>query len=174
MHESEFVDSYADPRTESTANISALVGLLDSNVREGLLDLLTTPEGRSVAGKLLDMLNLSPAYRDLADSWMDVAARTQGEQRKGPGYLIESSTVATDDLEQELADLRNVNDNLAAALGACGACWGGDENCEECDGGGEVGCYQPDRELYRELVAPAVRRVNANRAKHLRLAQSGR
>ena len=61
--------------------------------------------------------------------------------------------------EDELSSLRDVNDTLASALGACCVCWGGDENCESCDGNGECGSEEPDRALFDELVLPAIRRL---------------
>lgn len=64
-------------------------------------------------------------------------------------------------LKRELADLREVNDTLAAALGACRACWGGDDDCPECAGRGRAGSAVPDPALFRELVVPAVRRVRS-------------
>lgn len=46
---------------------------------------------------------------------------------------------------------------LAAALGAC-ECWGRDPGCELCAGDGAPGWTDPDEDLYREFVLPAVRR----------------
>lgn len=65
-------------------------------------------------------------------------------------------------LRRELEGLREVNDTLAAALGACACCWGGDEDCEACDGRGKAGSMPPDAELFAELVLPAVRRMRAD------------
>lgn len=65
-------------------------------------------------------------------------------------------------LRRELEGLREVNDTLAAALGACPGCWGGDEDCEACGGRGSAGSMPPDAELFEELVLPAVRRVRAD------------
>lgn len=65
-----------------------------------------------------------------------------------------------DDAEDdELSSLRDVNDTLASALGACCVCWGGDENCETCKGSGECGSQEPDQALFAELILPAVRRM---------------
>jgi hypothetical protein len=63
------------------------------------------------------------------------------------------------ELTQELEDLREVNDTVAAALGACRACWGGDPGCPRCGGRGKAGFAAPDSALFQELVIPAVRRV---------------
>jgi hypothetical protein len=62
-------------------------------------------------------------------------------------------------LERELADLREANDTLASALGACSVCWGGNRDCASCGGRGRPGYALPDLALFKELVAPAVRRV---------------
>ncbi|WP_116948896.1 hypothetical protein [Jiangella endophytica] len=58
---------------------------------------------------------------------------------------------------------------LAAALGAC-VCWGQDPGCPVCAGRGGSGWSDPDRELYAEYVAPAVRR----RAAHASVVPDGR
>ncbi|MEX2963019.1 hypothetical protein [Microbulbifer sp. TYP-18] len=160
----------ADPQP-APIDMAALIRLLDQNRRQALSDIVATPQGRGVIDKLLGLLNLSPGNRRLADSWLEILANAEEDEE--PGYLIESPP-DDEDLQRELADLRNVNDNLAAALGACADCWGADPDCEFCDGHGEAGCYQPDRRLFRELVAPAVKRVGANKARQLRLAHAGR
>jgi len=59
----------------------------------------------------------------------------------------------------ELSSLRDVNDTLASALGACCVCWGGDEDCETCNGYGVCGSEEPDQALFAELIVPAIRRV---------------
>ena len=79
------------------------------------------------------------------------------------------------DVRSELEDLRQVNDTVAAALGACPVCWGGDRRCEVCEGRGRAGSSSPDPELFEELIAPAVRRVWAmRRAKQSGYARSRR
>lgn len=62
-------------------------------------------------------------------------------------------------LLREVERLREVNDALAAALGACPLCWGEDPGCPECEGEGTPGSARPDRELFGQLVAPALRRI---------------
>jgi len=64
--------------------------------------------------------------------------------------------------DEELDALREMNDTLAAALGACPLCWGGEPACA-CRGRGRAGARPPDPELFDELVMPAVRRVHALR-----------
>jgi hypothetical protein len=67
------------------------------------------------------------------------------------------------DAQEELATLREVNDTLAAALGACRYCWGGNRECGACEGYGRAGYFPPNMALFRELVLPAVKRVFALR-----------
>lgn len=66
-------------------------------------------------------------------------------------------------VEQELSDLRQVNDTVAAALGACPFCWGGDSECDVCEGRGSTGSVEPDPALFQELVAPAVERTRTSK-----------
>ena len=77
-------------------------------------------------------------------------------------------------MKRELADLREVNDTLAAALGACPACWGGDEECSDCEGYGHPGSSRPDPALFQQLVVPAVRRVERGHAKDRGLVRGRR
>src|SRR5204863_5798 len=44
--------------------------------------------------------------------------------------------------------------DLAAALGACGLCWGEDEFCPSCRGRGRPGMVRPDPELRARLLGP--------------------
>jgi hypothetical protein len=61
----------------------------------------------------------------------------------------------------ELNDLRERNDTLAAALGACFLCFGKDGACVECGGVGAPGWRAPEPVAYRAYVVPALRRVRA-------------
>ena len=58
----------------------------------------------------------------------------------------------------EVEHLREVNDNLAAALGACYLCWGDDPDCAICRGRGVPGAGPPDPELFAHYVSPVIRR----------------
>jgi hypothetical protein len=77
-------------------------------------------------------------------------------------------------MKRELADLREVNDTLAAALGACPTCWGGDEECSECEGYGHPGSSRPDPALFQQLVVPAVRRVERGNTRGRGFARGSR
>jgi hypothetical protein len=43
---------------------------------------------------------------------------------------------------------------LAAALGACGLCWGDNDSCPSCRGRGRPGMVRPDPELRARLLGP--------------------
>jgi hypothetical protein len=60
---------------------------------------------------------------------------------------------------EESAKLRNRNDVLALALGACYLCWGHDPECEMCNGQGRTGSAIPNKKLFTEFVVPAARRL---------------
>jgi len=70
-------------------------------------------------------------------------------------------------MRDELEELHQRNEDLAAAVGACPVCWGRVETCEECEGDGAPGWDRPDPALFDELVAPAVARRRDGRAKDL-------
>ena len=60
---------------------------------------------------------------------------------------------------KELEALRERNDNLAAALGACYLCWGEDLDCPVCRGTGHPGSSMPDKSLLVQLVAPVMQQL---------------
>jgi hypothetical protein len=72
----------------------------------------------------------------------------------------------------ELKLLRERNDLLAAALGACCLCWGQDLSCRSCRGRGGPGFCIPDEELFEEYVVPAIHTFRAQKAKVQSLASA--
>lgn len=56
-------------------------------------------------------------------------------------------------LARARADEARLGD-LAAALGACGLCWGDDGSCPSCRGRGRPGMVRPDPELRARLFGP--------------------
>lgn len=51
--------------------------------------------------------------------------------------------------------------DLAAALGACGLCWGEQPTCPSCRGRGRPGMVRPDMELRAQLLGPPRRKPAA-------------
>ena len=70
-----------------------------------------------------------------------------------------------DDIYAELEELRERNDSLAEALGACHLCWGEDLDCEACGGGGRPGTYLPDADMFRHYVRPAIQRLQTQQTR---------
>ena len=58
----------------------------------------------------------------------------------------------------ELEILRERNDALAYALGACALCWGSDIECPICGGAGVPGFLAPDQQSFKQLLAPVLNR----------------
>jgi len=68
-----------------------------------------------------------------------------------------------EEAQAEVRLLRERCDTVAAALGACGICWGHDSSCRACRGQGAPGRAIPDEQLFCEFVVPAVRLMHASR-----------
>ncbi len=66
-------------------------------------------------------------------------------------------------LRAELVLLRERNDAFAVALGACYLCWGEDPNCSICLGTGRPGSVLPDEQSFAQLIAPAIRTLQAQK-----------
>src|SRR6185436_6642355 len=52
------------------------------------------------------------------------------------------------------------NAALADALGACPLCWGEEPGCRRCEGRGVPGSVDADPDRFRELIVPALRRMD--------------
>lgn len=77
--------------------------------------------------------------------------------------ILETMRARLDELEEDNAaledELRAIRETFARALGMCRQCGGAEPSCDVCGGKGSAGYFPPDRRLYRELVEPAVRRM---------------
>ena len=101
--------------------------------------------------------------------FQQVLTRLAGVAESAPTIDGESLTITdpeTVDSESDPQELLPYADLvLAAALGACD-CWGSLPECAVCQGEGSSGWTQPDPELFREYVRPALERLTAATAFH--------
>jgi hypothetical protein len=101
------------------------------------------------------------------------AQRAESAQRETARHLSELKETIKD-LYAELKILRERNDRVAAAVGACYVCFGSDPFCEECGGRGSPGSRLSEPAAYREYVLPAVLRVQKMQSTRLhRTTQQG-
>jgi hypothetical protein len=63
---------------------------------------------------------------------------------------------AVDQLTTELDTAHDMLADLAAALGACGLCWGQDARCRSCRGRGKPGMFSPDVALQARFFAEPI------------------
>jgi NAD(P)H-dependent FMN reductase len=64
-------------------------------------------------------------------------------------------------VHEHLEHMRDRNELLASALGACARCWGGDPRCAVCSGKGRSGSVAPNPALFAKFVLPALRKMAA-------------
>lgn len=62
-------------------------------------------------------------------------------------------------LYREREILRERNDDLAAALGACPDCWGENRGCKTCRGEGVPGYFTADEEAFTAYVMPVLEQL---------------
>jgi len=89
--------------------------------------------------------DLSDEVSDLAERLAEAEARIEAMRRQAR-RLYEAHRGASERLAE-----------LAAALGACGLCWGEDDFCPSCRGRGRPGMVRPDLELRARLLGPVGR-----------------
>ena len=130
-----------DPATADPAALSA--GMMDELKRTNpqLAMLAQLMQARTIVPQQVPE-DLSAEVADLANRLADAEDRLERMKRQGR-RLYEAHQGVT----ERLAD-------LAAALGACGMCWGEDEFCPSCRGRGRPGMVRPDPELRARLLGP--------------------
>lgn len=148
--------------------LQALLRSLQGDAGQAVLEALT--QGADMPGVIRAFVSKAPMDPE-SRSFVEMAlaahdhAPTTVEAEEAPAPVDDA----------ELRDLRQVNDTLADALGACRICWGGDPACAACRGRGRAGSARPDPKLFEELVAPAVRRVlTMRREERGRFTRNGR
>lgn len=136
-----------------------------SAVAVAVMEALKSGRGIASLQPLLQEASLSPEQRAVMEFLQYLDEVDDGLTASGDLDELtneaDSDAAELEGLRDEVADLREVNDAAAAALGACPVCWGGDKDCPVCAGAGEPGANLPDLRLYNELVRPAVARMNA-------------
>lgn len=112
-----------------------------------------------LARRQMEAQEKAPSFEEDEDGVIDGEAVESSQQsierRQWSERLRRMATAMYGELEQ----LRERNDTLAAALGACYLCWGDDVLCEVCHGRGRPGALFPDPELFAQYVAPAMRQA---------------
>lgn len=87
---------------------------------------------------------------------MEMMSRTQTTAPRRDPSRADRIRARIQEMREELVELHQRNEDLAAALGACSVCWGRVRHCNDCRGRGKPGWQTPDPELFAELVAPAL------------------
>jgi len=143
------------------------------------------PDGQSTQDMLSQLAGTNPMLAALMQQ-MNAGSAGSGGQRalvdiEGEAVEVEASAqpatpdfndaelcelrARTERLTEELNLMRERVDRCAAALGACGACWGADPACRACRGHGRPGFSKPDESLFDELVLPAMRTLRSFQAR---------
>jgi hypothetical protein len=130
-----------------------------------------SPDISALLGQMTGADGQAPTTQEMLSRLLGIAGAGAGSippNVEDHGPLLEvapmppsSSSPRARRLLAEVQELRLRCDALASALGACPLCWGVETACRVCRGRGGPGFSTPDRELFNELVVPAVRMVKA-------------
>jgi hypothetical protein len=142
------IGTHAAPAPVSGEGPSAATQALLAAVRSG-------EAGAPLLRALLGDTKLPPDQQAFVDLLLELQERPDAADAP---VVAEDGA---DEIRAELANLREANDTVAAALGACPYCWGGNAECAVCRGRGRSGYREPDPALFNELVMPAVQRVRS-------------
>jgi hypothetical protein len=138
-----------------------------ASARSTLLRMVSEQEGMDPATRALLTRTLGPTEdeTDAADAGGEYGGARVVRRRQ----LVSRLRSRFDAMQDELDELRERQDRLAAALGACAECWGEDLECEVCGGTGTPGAFVPDPRLYRAIVSPVCRAAGAGQRRLVRV-----
>jgi hypothetical protein len=124
-----------------------------------------------LAEALYQLVGDDPKMRQLVDLYQahqknqESTANEQDTQQKKlllrlrkASHAYRSLQAKLEQLEERLNDCVEVNDELAAALGACPDCWGRKRECPSCHGRGKIGHEKPDPLAFEQYILPLFRR----------------
>ncbi len=118
----------------------------------------------AMLAKLIQAQRPEPSNDDVPDERDDLIAELSERLDAAEARLTKMTKIARQ-LHEANAAANNRLSLLAAALGACGLCWGEDDNCPGCRGRGTVGMIRPDPALRAELFGE-LRRAQGERNGH--------
>lgn len=166
--------STADPALHAllASNYSNQPGALPST-QELLSQLESTNPTLGWIAKYLTALRASES-ETVIEAEPDARAETlQVEEDEHLAEVVQRLERHVKKLRAEVVQLRERNDNLATALGACYLCWGDDPGCPVCRGTGRPGSRMFDRQSFAQLVAPALKALKAPKEVNLQNSDSG-
>lgn len=131
------------------------------------MDMFNQTNGNSAAnvGNMADMFEQMGLMTDPRLRMIAEFMKTQNNARAEPDRdeerqaKLERAAARYRETKQQNRILADRIDVLAAALGACPACWGENDDCEMCSGKGVAGFYLPEKDAFVNYVLPAVRRL---------------
>lgn len=138
----------------------ALLDAIRSNASDPGRALLGALAGHADGGSGTDWLMKLMAGQDGAETERirdELREEVRAEQADAIAELSDTARRLFDEREEAHARL----EELAAALGACPACFGDDLLCPTCHGRGEPGARAPDPAAFRRFVVPALDRARA-------------
>jgi len=138
-----------------------------ASARSTLMQMVSEQEGMDPATRALLTRTLAPPAEDEAGA--AEAGDYGGARVLRRRQMVSRLRSRFDAMQDELDELRERQDRLAAALGACAECWGEDLECDVCGGTGTPGAFVPDPRLYRALVSPACRAAGAGQRRLVRV-----
>jgi len=123
----------------------------DDLARQMMADLQKTNPQLAMIAQLMQARTIvpEPVSNDLTDEVLRLAERLAEAEAKNEAMKRQARRLfeAHRGASEKLAE-------LAAALGACGLCWGEDELCPSCRGRGRPGMVRPDLELRAKIFGP--------------------
>jgi uncharacterized membrane protein YccC len=152
------VDVAPEPKAAEVPAAKVLEALqtCTQDPRKALFAALT--EGNENAPQIEMLMKLlGGEEKDEAALREEIREDVRAEQEAAIAELSDTAEKLFDEREAARARL----ETLAAALGACPACFGENLLCETCHGAGRPGARAPAAQEFRTFILPAVERVRA-------------
>lgn len=135
--------------------------------RAQLLALAQSGDNRAVLKAVIANSDMPDERRQLVEMMLDGSAPTDEPEPSAPHTIQELRDGDDHDrLARQNDALRAMLHDIGDALGACGACFGTDETCPDCDGDGAPGTWPPRRDAFEFFLRPVFDRLKRRPMPH--------
>lgn len=109
-------------------------------------DLLKTAGGNPMAAMMATLGQQQPSDQD--------------KELKRTRRRLKQTRHALEVMRNQVQEAEHILQELAAIFGACGRCWGQDQECPDCHGQGGPGSQRPDSDELLALTEPALAQLD--------------
>ncbi|MCG8322632.1 MAG: hypothetical protein MI921_24240 [Cytophagales bacterium] len=136
---------------------------MNNNVQDPIAAMINQMAGKNPKAQMIAQLMAQQARQGTGDPGSIQNDKTKGQTKKLLNINLELKKKIQKLIKEKKQILNyldffiDVNAAFSGAVGAC-ECWGGDPDCEKCNGKGEPGYFELDQEQFDYYIKPSLKK----------------